>query len=171
MLRRGVTIAVLVITGLLLQSTVFSQIKLLGVKPELMYLVTVVVAVLEGPREGALVGFVAGMAQDFLIPGPKGVTALTLTLLGYTMGLARDYVSSPSPLLPTFLVAAGTAAGVAFHEVTTFLVGQTNPGFGQDLKVAIFAGIYGGVLTPVFYPLLRRALERSRHGRVVRARR
>ena len=95
----------------------------------------------------------------------------TLTLLGYTMGLARDYVSSPSPLLPTFLVAAGTAAGVAFHEVTTFLVGQTNPGFGQDLKVAIFAGIYGGVLTPVFYPLLRRALEQSRHGRVVRARR
>lgn len=171
MLRRGVTIAVLVITGLLLQSTVFSQIKLLGVKPELMYLVAVVVAVLEGPREGALVGFAAGMAQDFLIPGPKGVTALTLTLLGYTMGLARDYVSSPSPLLPTFLVAAGTAAGVAFHEVTTFLVGQTDPGFGQDLKVAIFAGIYGGVLTPVFYPLLRRALEGSRHGRVVRARR
>lgn len=171
MLRRGVTIAVMVITGLLLQSTVFSQIELLGVKPELMYLVTVVVALLEGPREGALVGFAAGMAQDFLIPGPKGVTALTLTLLGYTMGLARDYVVSPSPLLPTLLVAAGTAVGVAFHEVTTFLVGQTNPGFSQDLKVAIFAGIYGGVLTPVFYPLLRRALERSRHGRVVRARR
>jgi rod shape-determining protein MreD len=170
-LRRGLTIAVLIVTGLLLQSTVFSQIKLLGVVPELMYLITIVVAVLEGPRDGALVGFIAGMAQDFLIPGPKGVTALTLTLLGYTMGLARDYVASPSPLLPTMLVAAGTAAGIAFHEVATFLVGQTNPGFTQDLKISIFAGVYGGVLTPVFYPLLRRALERSRSGRVVRARR
>ena len=161
----------MVITGLLLQSTVFSQIRLLGVMPELMYLVVVVVAVLEGPREGAIVGFAAGMAQDFLIPGPKGATALTLTLLGYTMGLARDYVASPSPLLPTMLVAAGTAAGVAFHEITTFLVGQTNPGFGQDLKIIIFSGIYGGVLTPVFYPLLRRTLERSRQGRLVRTRR
>jgi rod shape-determining protein MreD len=170
-LRRGLTIAVLIITGLLLQSTVFSQIKLLGVVPELMYLVTIVVAVLEGPREGALVGFIAGMAQDFLIPGPKGVTALTLTLLGYTMGLARDYVASPSPLLPTMLVALGTAGGLAFHEITTFLVGQNNPGFPQDLKVAVLAGVYGGVLTPVFYPLLRRALERSRQGRVIRARR
>jgi rod shape-determining protein MreD len=164
-------IAVVVVTGLLLQSTVFSQIKLLGVKPELMYLVTVIVAVLEGPREGALVGFFAGMAQDFLIPGPKGVTALTLTLLGYTMGLAREYVTSPSPLLPTTLVAVGTALGVAFHEVTTFLVGQTNPGVAEVLKIAILAGAYGGVLTPVFYPLLRRALERSRRGRVVRSRR
>ncbi|MEP7059569.1 MAG: rod shape-determining protein MreD [Actinomycetota bacterium] len=171
MFRRGLTIAVVIITGLLLQSTVFSQIRLLGVVPELMYLVTIVVALLEGPREGALVGFIAGMSQDFLIPGPKGVTALTLTLVGYTLGLARDYVASPSPLLPTMLVAAGTAAGVTFHEVTSFLVGRTNPGLTQDIKIAILAGVYGGVLTPVFYPLLRRALERSRLGRVVRARR
>ena len=73
-----------------------------------MYLVTIVIAILEGPQEGAIVGFAGGMAQDFMLNTPKGITALTLTLLGYTMGLARQYIVSPSPLLPTMLVAAGT---------------------------------------------------------------
>ena len=41
-----------------------------------MYLVTIVIAILEGPQEGAVVGFAGGMAQDFLLNQPKGITAL-----------------------------------------------------------------------------------------------
>ena len=112
MLRRTLALAAVIVTALLLQSTVFSQIKLLGVRPELLYVVTISMAILEGPNEGAIVGFAGGMAQDFLLDQPKGITALTLTLLGYTVGLARQYIVSPSPLLPTILVAVGTFGGV-----------------------------------------------------------
>ena len=98
-IRRTLALAAVIITALLLQSTVFSQIKLLGVRPELLYVVTILMAILEGPSEGAIVGFAGGMAQDFLLDQPKGITALTLTLLGYTMGLVRQYIVSPSPLL------------------------------------------------------------------------
>ena len=82
MLRRTLALAAVIVTALLLQSTVFSQIKLLGVRPELLYVVTILMAILEGPNEGAVVGFAGGMAQDFLLDQPKGITALTLTLLG-----------------------------------------------------------------------------------------
>ena len=89
-----------IVTALLLQTTVFPRrLTLLGVKPELLYLVTVIFAVLQGPAEGAVVGFVGGLAQDFMLNMPKGITALTLTMLGYTVGLARQYITSPSPLL------------------------------------------------------------------------
>ena len=111
MLRRVLALTAVIVTALLLQSTVFSQVKLLGVRPELLYLVTILVAVIDGPGEGAIVGFAGGMAQDFLLDQPKGITALTLTLLGYTVGLARQYIVSPSPLLPTILVALCVAAG------------------------------------------------------------
>ena len=94
MIRRVLAITAVVVTALLLQSTVFSDLKLLGVRPELMYLVTIVIAILEGPREGMVVGFVGGMAQDFLLNQPKGITALTLTLVGYAAGLARQYIVS-----------------------------------------------------------------------------
>ena len=72
MMRRVLLFAAVILTALLLQSTVFAQIKLLGVEPELMYLVTILVAILEGPQEGAVVGFAGGMAQDFLLNTPKG---------------------------------------------------------------------------------------------------
>lgn len=168
MTRRVLSIAVVIVTALLLQSTVFAQMKLLGVKPELMYLVTIIVAILEGPREGAVVGFVGGMAQDFLLNTPKGITALTLTLLGYAMGLARQYIVSPSPLLPTVLVAAGTFIGTAFWQVMATLLGQYDEPLGYAVKVCLLTALYGAILTPIFYPLLRRMLEGSRPKRVVR---
>ena len=48
---------------MLLQSTVFAQLRLLGVRPELLFLVTIVIALLEGPNEGAVVGFVCGLPR------------------------------------------------------------------------------------------------------------
>lgn len=168
MIRRVLSITVIIITALLLQSTVFSQITLLGVKPELMYLITIVLAILEGPREGALVGFIGGMAQDFLLNSPKGITALTLTLLGYAIGLARQYIVSSSPLLPTLLVGVGTAVGIAFQEAVAFLLGQLDQPLWYSIKVALLTGLYGAILTPILYPLLRRMTEGSRRTRVVR---
>ena len=168
MLRRTLALGAVIVTSLLLQSTVFAQVKLLGVRPELMYVVTILMAILEGPSEGAIVGFAGGMAQDFLLDQPKGITALTLTLLGYTVGLARQYIVSPSPLLPTILVAVGTVAGMIFYEVVSFLLGQFDDPLLFSLRVALLTAVYSAILTPLIYPLLRRIFERSRPRRVVR---
>ena len=168
MTRRVLVTIVVIITGLLLHSTLFWQFKLLGVRPELMFLVTIVVAILEGPQEGAITGFVAGLAQDFLLNQPKGVTALTLTLVGYSAGLARQYIVSASPLLPTILVGVGTAAGVAFYQVVAFLLDQLQETFVYAVRVTLLSALYGALLTPIVYPLLRRVIEGSRPRRVVR---
>jgi rod shape-determining protein MreD len=168
MVRRVLWFAVIILTALLLQSTVFEQMRLLGIKPELMYLVTILIAILEGPKEGALVGFAGGMAQDFMLNTPKGITALTLTLLGYGMGMARQYIVSPSPLLPTMLVAVGTFVGTAFYQIVRTLLGQLDEPLGYGIKVCLLTALYGAVLTPIVYPLLRRVTERSRPTRVVR---
>jgi len=167
-MRRTLSLAGIIVTALLLQSTVFSQIRLLGAKPELVYLVVVLIAFLEGPSEGAIIGFAGGMAQDFLLNQPKGITALTLTILGYTIGLSRQYIVSPSPLLPTMLVAFGTFGGVVFHEIVSFLLGVGQIDIGYLLKTALLSSIYGALLTPLAYPLIRRVAEGSRPRRVVR---
>jgi rod shape-determining protein MreD len=167
-MRRALGWTVVVLTALVLQSTVFAQIKLGGTKPELVYLVTIVLAFLEGPASGAVAGFGGGMAQDFLLNQPKGITALTLTLLGYTVGLARQYIVSPSPLLPTILVAVGTFGGVVFYEIVSFLLGQLDDPLLFLLRVALLSALYSAVLTPLVYPVLRRIFERSRPRRVVR---
>ena len=167
-MRRTVILIAVIVTALLLQTTVFPKVTMFGVKPELLYLVTVVFAALRGPAEGAVVGFVSGLAQDFMLNTPKGITALTLTLLGYTVGLARQYITSPSPLLPAILVAVGTASGVAFHQGVAFLLGEEEGPFGYIARVVLLTAVYGAILTPIFYPVLRRAAVATTAGRVVR---
>lgn len=167
-MRRVLAIGAIIVTAVLLQSTVFSQLRLLGVRPELLYLVTILIALQEGPSEGAVVGFTCGLAQDMLLDQPKGITALTLTLLGYAVGMARQYIVSPSPLVPTIVVAIGTAVGVAFYEIVTFLLGQFDAGVTYALRVALLTALYNAVLTPILSPLLRRIIEGSRPRRVVR---
>lgn len=167
-MRRGIAWTVVVVTALLLQTTVFAQIKLAGAKPELMYLVTVVMAMLEGPTTGAVAGFSAGMAQDFLLDQPKGITALTLTLVGYVVGQVRQYIVTPSPLLPVVLVAGATAGGVLFYGLVAFLLGQLGTGFGFLLRTALLSAVYNAVLTPLLYPLLKRVAEASRAKKVYR---
>ncbi len=168
MIRRILVIAVIVVTALLLQSTIFADLRLLGVRPELLYLVTIVLALLEGPNEGAIVGFASGLAQDFLLNEPKGITALSLTLLGYGVGMARQFIVSPSPLLPTAIVFVGTAVGIAFQEVVSFLLGTFDQPVTYGVKVALLSAVYNAVLTPIVYPLLRRLSEGSRTRKVVR---
>jgi rod shape-determining protein MreD len=106
------------------------------------------------------------MAQDFLLDAPKGITALTLTLLGYAIGMVRQFIVSPSPVTPVVLVAAGTFFGVLFYGVVSFLLGQLSTGWLYLLRVALLSAVYNAILTPLVYPLLRRAAEGSRSRRV-----
>jgi rod shape-determining protein MreD len=165
--RRALAWTAVVVTALLLQSTAFAQVKLLGAKPELMYLVTVLLAMMEGPSSGAIGGFSAGMAQDFLLDQPKGITALTLTLVGYVVGMARQYIVTPSPMLPVLLVAGATFAGVLFYGFVAFLLGQLS-GIGFLLQTALLSSLYNAALTPILYPALRRVTEASRARKVFR---
>jgi rod shape-determining protein MreD len=166
--RRTILLTVIVLTALLLQTTVFADIRLWGSRPELMYLLTIVFGVLEGPASGAVTGFVGGMAQDFLLNQPKGITALTLTLLGYAIGMFRQYIVSPSPILPVVLVGLGTFGGVLFYGVVSFLLGQLDTGWFYLLRSAALSALYNAVLTPLLFPILRRAAEGSRTHRVFR---
>lgn len=167
-MRRVISLTAVIITALLLQTTIFADIRLLGARPELLYLVTIVFAMLEGPSSGAVTGFAGGMAQDFLLNQPKGITALALTLLGYAVGLLRTYIVSPSPILPVFLVGGGTFAGVLFYGIVSFLLGQLDSSWWYLMRVAALSGAYNAILTPLLYPVIRRVAEGSRPRRVVR---
>jgi rod shape-determining protein MreD len=166
--RRSLLLAVVIVTALLLQTTVFADLRLLGARPELLYLVTIVFAFLDGPSAGTVAGFTSGMAEDFLLDQPKGITALTLTLLGYVVGLLRQYVVTPSPLFPVLLVAGGTFLGTLFYGVVSFLIGELQVSTAYLLRVAVLSALYNALLTPLLFPVLRRVVEESRAQKVIR---
>jgi rod shape-determining protein MreD len=166
--RRTLTLALVIITAIVLQTTVFADVRLLGAKPELLYLVTIVIALLEGTASGAVTGFACGMAQDFLLNQPKGITALTLTLLGYSVGVTSQYIVTQSALVPVVMVAIGTFAGVVFNRVVALLLGQAEASAYFVVRIAFLSALYNAILTPIFFPLIRRLTQASTTQRVVR---
>jgi len=75
---------------------------------------------------------------------------------------------SPSPLFPVGLVAGGTFAGVLFYGVVSFLLGQLAVSVPYLVRVAALSAVYNAILTPLLFPVLRRAVEASRAQKVVR---
>ena len=167
-MRRVLLWSAIVVTALVLQSTVFAKVTLAGAKPELVYMVTVILAFLEGPSSGAMAGFAGGMAEDFLLNQPKGITALTLTLVGYAVGMLRQYLVTPSPLLPVALVGGATTVGILFYGLVSFLLGQLDYGAGYLIQIALLSGLCNAILTPLVFPIVRRVAESSRAKKVFR---
>ena len=52
--------------------------------------------------------------------------------------------------------------------MVAFLLGQLDEPFSYAVRVTLLTSLYGAILTPILYPLLRRIIEGSRPTRVVR---
>lgn len=160
-MRRSLLVAIALLTGLLLQTTVFADLRLLGARPELVFLLTILIAYYDGPPSGATVGFFGGMAQDFLIDQSKGMTALALTLVGFGVGNLRTYIVSRSALVPALVVFVGTFGGQLFYGLVAFLLGQFSLSPLRLLETAVLSALYNAVLSPLVAPIVRRILDAS----------
>jgi len=88
--------------GSLAQWSVVPALSVGGVTPDLPLIVTVFLALRQGPEAGCVAGFTAGFLQDMAGGGLIGVQALTKALAGFSMGLlvGRFWVASPLVQVP-----------------------------------------------------------------------
>jgi rod shape-determining protein MreD len=144
----GVLVVVVV-----LQIELFSDVRILGVMPELLLGLTIASAWAAGADRGALVGFVAGFVYDVFLSTPLALTALAYTLVGYGVGvLAESAALAPERGLRRLVSIAGIGGGiVVFALLGELLAGRELVG-GQLVRVALVAPL----LTAPFMPLLYR---------------
>lgn len=162
--RRAGLLALLTVTGLALQTAVFGQITLTGTKPELLLLVTVAIAMTEGPGFGAVTGFVTGLLTDSVLLLPQGLTALTFTVIGYIVGRVRAHVQTPSAWLPMAMVTASTFVGVLLYAALSLALGEPSILPSRMLRAAVLGALYNGLLTPFVFPVVRGLAARTRPG-------
>ncbi len=91
--RARLRIATLLFVAILVQTTLGSDLRVAGVAPDLMVLVTICAGLTGGAEAGAWVGFWAGLIADlFLTATPLGLSALTYCLIGAAVGALRTAV-------------------------------------------------------------------------------
>lgn len=160
--RSRLRLALLVVAGVVLQTTVFSEhLRVFGVMPDVGLVLTVAVAYYGGSDRGAAFGFFAGLAVDLFLSTPLGISALAFALVGYGVGSVRAGIVGPSRwVVPGLGLLGGIAGGVLFVGVGA-LAGQEQLLALRSVKVIVVAGVLDALLALAVFPIARWATVAS----------
>jgi rod shape-determining protein MreD len=156
--RRLLALAVVLVVAVLIQSTVLARLRLAGVRPDLLVLAVVSVAVATDPTTGAVFGFVAGLVSDLLFDLPVGVSALVYTAVGFAVGTVRVYVTSHRPLVHLVLAGAASLASVWCCGLLLRVFDLSS--WATVTRAGPLVAIYNLLLTPLVYPVVWALTER-----------
>jgi len=141
--RRILLATAAILAAVLIQVTVLNNVPFPGgAGPDLVLVAVVAMALAAGPRDGAIIGFAAGLALDIAPPasGLLGQSALVFCLVGYGCGRLRLALER-SAWLPLAGVALGAVAGEALYALTGLIFGDpdiTWQAVRQVLPAAVF---------------------------------
>jgi rod shape-determining protein MreD len=168
-LPRVLAVAAVIVVALALQSTLLAQATVLGVIPQVVLVVVVCLAYVDGERVGVVTGFSAGLLQDLMpVPGVIGLRALVYTLVGFAVGNLRQYAPSDSVWTPVLAVALASGVAELGYAGLAITLGEPWVGLGYTARVAGLVVLYDTLLTPFVFPLVRRVADRFRPERVHR---
>lgn len=151
--------ALLALTALLLQLTAVDRLRLPFGHPDLLVIVVVSVALVEGPVFGMVLGFAAGFVADLLSGHLLGRLAFVLTVAGYLIGLLHTD-EDRGAVAPVFIVGATSLLVSLANTGVGALIGDPRPGTHALVQAALALAFYDALLTPFLFPAVRALLRR-----------
>lgn len=139
--------------AVLLQTTLFAQVRIFEVAPDLVMLTVIAVARRLDAEPAVLLGFTSGLAMDLLGSSPLGLRALVLTLVAYTTVRMRDRFDIN-------VVATGVAVvllsllGVVLVLVIGTLFGEGSFRDPNVFRKILLVPVYNLVLAVGLFPLV-----------------
>ncbi len=143
--------------GLLLHLTVLDQIKILGVKPDLMLIPVIFFGFFLGRNAGLEFGFAAGFSKDLFALDIFGINALIFAITGFLAGLLGTQFSRESRRTQCLLVVFLTALSIMLHfAIVSILSKRIYLDIGEYLIGSVIpACVYTGLVSiPVFVKLI-----------------
>lgn len=148
---RLILILLLIGASLLVQVSALNSFQIFGVKPDLVMLVVVFNAFLRGHREGAFVGFVAGIFQDILTGSYIGLNALSYMTVGYLVGMTEAKLYKDSSVIIMVLTWFASIAGQLVYYLLLLFGGVGISPVVALTRVMFPAATYTALLVPLFY--------------------
>lgn len=152
-------IVAIIVFGVVLQLSFFSQIALLHVSPDILPALVVSLGLLGGTMTGVVTGFWLGFLVDCLLFEPLGASSLVLLSTGYIAGVFRERFEIHSPLIPPLLCMGLTLLAELGLGILQLLIGFDATVSGLVLRDVLIKGIYAFFLGWPIYLGVRRALR------------
>ena len=153
---------VVFLIALLLQLTVFAEVRVAGVAPELPALVAILAGLFAGARRGVMIAFWAGLMWDVYLSTPLGLAAAAFAIVAYTLGGITEDLFHDTRTQTLVIVFAGTAATVTVYALLGEVVGQRGLIDDRLPRVVLIASTFNSVLSLVAAPAMRWAVGSGR---------
>jgi rod shape-determining protein MreD len=149
----------IVILGVILQLSFFSQVTLFHVSPDVLPSLVAVLGLFGGTLTGAVCGFSVGFLLDCLLIVPLGGGSLVLLATGYLAGLFRERFEIHSALVPPLLCMALTFFAELGFGAVELMLGVDAPISALVVRDVLLKSIFAFFLGWGIYALLRRVLR------------
>jgi rod shape-determining protein MreD len=147
------------VVALVVQLTVFVDVRILGVAPELPALLAVLAGFLAGAARGPRVAFGIGLLWDLYLPTPLGLCAFTFAVVAHVVASLEEGLFHDSRVQLLSLAGLGTAGAILGYALLGEVVGQRGLVDLHLLKVAAVAGMVNALLAPLVAPVMRWAVR------------
>jgi rod shape-determining protein MreD len=155
---RRIRIVLVIISLVVLQTTVFTHLRVFGSIPDLCLVGTVAMAYEQGPVSGALFGFVSGLAIDLFLTTPIGLSALAFAITGYAVGVFQSGLIREGRGIAPILGGVGALVGNGIFLLVGGLSGHDELFALHNLQVVIVAAIYDALIAYAVFPFVRWAV-------------
>lgn len=146
MMPRWLRAGLVLVVALVLHTSVFPQLRVAEVRPDLMLLLAVLGGLSAGPQVGAVFGFACGLAVDLLLQTPLGLSALTFSLIGYGVGTFQGVLLRSALWLTPAVAAAASAIGILAFALVGAVLGQSHLVNATTLTVMAVVAVLNAVL-------------------------
>ena len=148
-------VTVLIAVFVVLQSTIFKDVRLFGVKPDFALIIFLFTSARQGSLRGQLTGFITGLVQDFLSLAPLGFNAFVRTIIGYLYGLLRGSFFIDPIFFPILIVVIGTLLKYFLSYILMLIfVSSASAATVFSARMWIEMGI-NGFFAPFIFALLK----------------
>ena len=161
-MRRALVLAGVIAAGVVIESTLLAPLRLGGVRPDVLVIAVIAVAMACGPITGSVFGFAAGLVSDLQFAAPVGVSALVYTVIGFGMGAARMYLAGSRTWVHLLVAAGASLVSVWLSGVVLRVFDLSSWAFLA--RSGPWIALYNLLLTPLVYPLVRALAERAGPG-------
>jgi rod shape-determining protein MreD len=155
------TIAALIAISIL-QVALAPYLAIGSIVPNLLLLLVVTLALVEGPNWGCAAGFIAGLMFDIVGTGPIGPMALVLAGVGYATGALEAHIFAEGWLLPLTVLGVTSLIAEFSYGLVLAVLGQASGGWHTFISVMLPEALYNVALGLLIYPPLARSLRRER---------
>jgi rod shape-determining protein MreD len=156
---RRIRLALVILTLVVLQTTVFTHLRVFDAVPDLCLVGTIAMAYEEGPIPGALFGFASGLAIDLFLSTPVGLSALAFALTGYGVGLFQSGLIRESRGITLVLGGVGSLIGNTIFLIVGGLAGHEELFALHNIQVLIVASFYDALLAVAVFPFVHWAAK------------